>query len=453
MSLTRRPIFALIAVTAVVFGLAAQGKPPLHRTGGFAEVEEVAAGYAALFTCSAHFIMGRELADILKIELVDMAQYDLPTPEIDTQRHLVRVGDAIAAHRDNTGCTVLPPDWDASDIVRLPYIEYPDPPDRTDLPFPLGEKANPSPTRRQRAVLERAFDGSYGEGAVTTGVAVYKDGELLAERYAEGFGRHTGYRTWSTAKSITATLIGIASRDGLLDVAAPANIPEWQYFSDARRDITLTHLLHMSSGLESPGSSTYAVYFGGQDVISAVTTTPLEAVPGARWKYANNDTLLLLRALRASLQDDLRYMRYPYDELFHKIGMFDTRMEMDHRGNFVGSSQVYTTVRDLVRFGILYLNDGVWEGERILPEGWTEFVARPAPSLPRAPNERGYGAQFWLYDTHPGVPAGTYTSAGNKGQFSTIVPAENMVIVRTGVNPNGVAFRLEAMIVDIVEAF
>lgn len=135
----------------------------------------------------------------------------------------------------------------------------------------------------------------------------------------------------------------------------------------------------MSSGLYSEGNNTNAVYFGGQDVVSGATGTPLEAEPGERWKYANNDTLLLLRALRHVLDNDLDYLRYPYDKLFHKIGMYHTRMETDHAGNFIGSSQVYTTARDLARFGLLYLNDGMWDGERLLPEGWTEFVAEPCP--------------------------------------------------------------------------
>src|SRR5690606_37194837 len=176
---------------------------------------------------------------------------------------------------------------------------------------------------------------------------------------------YRGYRTWSTAKSISATLIGIAAHQGLLDVQAPAPVPEWQQPADPRKAITLEHLMWMSSGLWSEGSNTNALYFGGQDVISAATTTPLEADRGTGWKYANNDTLLLLRSLRAVLNDDARYLRFPYEELFRPLGMHHTWMETDHLGNFVGSSQVYTTARDLARFGLLYLNDGVWQGERL----------------------------------------------------------------------------------------
>lgn len=207
----------------------------------------------------------------------------------------------------------------------------------------------------------------------------------------------------------------------------------------------------MSSGLHSGGNNTAAVYFGGQDVISATTTTDLETEPGSRWKYANNDTLLTLRALRYKLDDDLAYLRFPYDELLHKIGMYHTLMETDHLGNFIGSSQIYTTTRDLARFGLLLVNDGVWMNRRILPESWVEFVRTPAPTRPPAIGERGYGAQFWLLGTLPGLPADTFTSAGNKGQFVTVIPSQNLVVVRTGVDPLGHRWNQPAFVAEVLK--
>jgi len=208
----------------------------------------------------------------------------------------------------------------------------------------------------------------------------------------------------------------------------------------------------MSSGLYSGGANTFAVYYGGQDVVSAVTKTALEVAPGTRWKYANNDTLLLLRALRYRLADDERYLRYPYDELLHPLGMYHTRMEIDHLGNFVGSSQTYTTARDLTRFGMLLENDGVWNGKRLLPEGWVKFSSTPAPTRPPVKGQWGYGAQFWLLDQMPGVPAGTFTTAGNKGQYVTVVPGHDLVIVRTGVDPEGKRFLQDRLVAAVVEA-
>jgi CubicO group peptidase (beta-lactamase class C family) len=458
---------AFPAILAMLLAASAQASPRFERPAGIAEANEplIAAGYRALFTCSAHFVAGRQLSDIEQVELIDTAPLALPGPEIDESRQLVTAADGagntqMAAFRDSMGCTLLPPDWDIGDVARLPYVAFPAAPDVSDLDFPQGDRIHVGRDglhrsfRGLREVIEAALDGStYGRNVVTAGIIVVHDGNIIAERYRPGFGVHQGYRTWSTAKSISASLIGIAAHKGLLDLDAPAAIPEWQYPGDPRREITYKHLLWMSSGLYSGGNNTYAVYFGGQDVVSAVTTTPLDAEPGSRWKYANNDTLLLLRALRHVLGSDLRYFRFPYDELLHRIGMYHTRMEADHLGNFVGSSQVYTTARDLARFGLLLANDGVWDGERLLPEGWVEFSTSPAPARPVEPGERGYGAQFWLLNSRDGIPEGTYTTAGNKGQYVTVVPAHDLVIVRTGVDPLGTSWEHERFVADVVGRF
>jgi CubicO group peptidase (beta-lactamase class C family) len=127
-------------------------------------------------------------------------------------------------------------------------------------------------------------------------------------------------------------------------------------------------------------------------------------------------------------------------------------MEIDHLGNFIGSSQTYTTARDLMRFGLLLANDGVWNGKRLLPTGWVRFSASSAPTRPPQSGQWGYGAQFWLLDQMPGVPEGTFTTAGNKGQYVTIVPGHDLVIVRTGVDPNGKRFAQHAFVADVVNA-
>ena len=148
----------------------------------------------------------------------------------------------------------------------------------------------------------------------------------------------------------------------------------------------------------------------------------------------------------------LENLRFPYDELLTPLGMFHTRMEVDHLGNFVGSSQTYTTARDLARFGMFLADDGVVNGKRILPEGWVKFSTTPAPTRPPVAGDLGYGAQFWLLDQLPGVPPGTYTTAGNKGQFATVVPKHGLVIVRTGVDPNGKTWAQDELVAAVVAA-
>lgn len=464
------PFAPAVAALLISVSLAHESLPmPLERPAGIADPDEphVVAGYRALFACSAHFHAGRSLQQVRAVEFVDVEQYGYPDPVIDEQRRLVIAtnpeGDIqmIAAHRDTMGCTLLPPHWTVSDVPRLPYVSYPTAPDVSGIAFPVGDKVRlprDGIDRRFRAlrpVLQQAFDGvSFNDnpGGVTAAVLVVKGDRLVVEKYRDGFGIHTGYRTWSTAKSISAAVLGIAAGEGILDIDATADIPEWSYPGDERAAIGYKQLLWMSSGLYSGGNNTRAVYFGGQDAVSAITSAPLEAAPGTRWKYANNDTLLALRGLRAQLDNDLAYLRYPYEKLLHPIGMWHTRMEVDHQGNFIGSSQVYTTARDLARFGILLANDGNWQGRRLLPEGWVQFLTTPAPTRPQQENEHGYGAQFWLLDQYDGVPVGTYTTAGNKGQYVTVVPGHDLVIVRTGVNPNGVRWQQQEFVAAIVAA-
>lgn len=419
----------------------------------------IAAGFRALFTCSAHFIMDRPLADIETVELADTKALELPAPRIDPARKLVRAEDGTgrtvtAAYRETMGCTVLPPDWTGAEVPFLPAIGVDRSAGDLDDLFPTAEPLPGNLTRAQQQLLDDAFDGrTYGDQSLTAGVIILRDGRVLAERYRPGFGPRQGYRTWSTAKSISATLIGIAAAEGLITLSEPVALTEWTGPGDKRAGITWEALLWMSSGLFSGGNNSYAVYFAGQDARSAATTTHLEAAPGERWKYANNDTLLLLLGLRQALGNDLGYLRFPYEKLLQRIGMNHTWMETDHAGNFIGSSQVYTTARDLARFGQLYLQDGVWNGEQILPEGWAAFVAKPAPAYQRRPDRRGYGAQFWLYDGLHGLPAGTYSTAGNKGQHATIIPAGNMVVVRTGVDPLGHRFDQPRFAADVLRAF
>lgn len=453
----------------IVYGLLLSAIPghaqEVFRPGGIAEADDslVISGYRALFTCSGHFFAGRSWEEIERLEMVDNVKAGFPPPIIDKQRQLViassSAGDRmIAAFRDSMGCTLLPPDWDESKVPFLPYITLATKNPRINEPFPVGDRLS-LPTSGIATgheylgrIVQNAFDGSfYAEGSVTIGLIIIQDGKVLTETYRNGFGKYSGYRTWSTAKSITASIIGIAVGDGVLATDEPVPIPEWQFGDDPRQKITLKNLLQMSSGLVTGGSNSNAVYFGGQDVISAATSTPLEAEPGTRWRYSNNDTLLLLRALRARLKNDLDYLRFPYEKLLHPIGMYSTRMEVDYSGNFIGSSQVYTTARDLARFGLLLARDGEWLGRRILPRGWVEFVTTPASARAPEKGEWGYGAQFWLLDAMPGVPEGTYTTAGNKGQFVTVVPKHNLVVVRTGVDPAGVRWDLDEFIADLVK--
>lgn len=430
---------ALIVGTALIASpLLAQG-----ATAPAPYTLAIAAGYKAAMLCSGMFVAGRTQAQIETVELKGIyAEYNAIVPtlfaEVDRGYGEVRVRFSddlpprIARYHRGTGCTTDPigtaPKVAADGDTPPATVAGGDP-----RPFPLGD-ALPRGTLPPLAAVDKALAGGFG--GVTTGVVVLRGPRLVAERYAEGFGPFTAQRTWSVAKSVTGTLVGIAVKEGVVRVAAPARIPAW---ADARQGITLDNLLRMASGLHSAtaGNRTDAVYFGGTTVTEETVAWPLEVKPGTRFRYANNDILLAMLSLRTAL-GEVGYRDYPARALFGRIGMKHSVIETDWRGNYISSSQMWTTARDLARFGLLYLNDGMWNGERILPEGWRRYVT--SPSGPQPASGFGYGATFWLMNKVPGVPADTFSANGNRGQYVVIVPSRGIVIVRRGEDPGGGGF-------------
>lgn len=423
----------------------------------------LAAGYKAAFLCSGIFSAGRTQAQVEALELTGIYpeyQVLLPalTANVDTATRtvMVSVDDQLPPRRaewnPETGCTTAPIGLPAPLIIaKGVYIGAPP----SDLrPWPAGDGSMPRLPSRLAGVSVKAFDGnSYGRGSRTVGMLVIRDGRLIAERYAEGFGPTVSNRTWSVAKSISGTLIGIAVQKGLLSTAKPALVPEWgSKFADPRTAITLDNLLRMASGLHSDtaGNRTDALYMGATTVTQETVHWPLEALPGTRFRYANNDILLAIRSLRAALNDDKRYHTFPRTELFEKIGMRNTVAETDWQGNFILSSQVWSTARDLARLGLLWLNDGVWNGERILPEGWVKYMT--TPSGPQPESGPGYGATMWLFEPKQGLPEGSYAAQGNRGQYIMVIPSKRLVIVRRGEDPAGVPFDIAKFSADVVAA-
>lgn len=446
----------LAAALCAVAPAAAQAQEDPH-------VRALAAGYKAAFLCSGLFNAGMSEAQVAADDLEGIyPEYQalvrtLPA-EVDRERKTVSVAfdvklpPRVAAWRPNLGCAQLAIGAPAEDAARLPRYDG-KPPATDGRRWPDGD-AHPKvrTPAKLAAVAEKAFDSAtYGPGSKTTAVVVLKDGRIVAERYRDDFTLHTPQRTWSAAKSLTATVVGRAVQLGLVKSDAPANIPEWKA-GDPRARITLAQLMNMGSGLwtDGPGNRTDEVYVGGGLVTEWATRMPLEAAPGSRFRYANNDTLLAARSVRAALGDGDRALAFPFQELLWKIGMTHTTPETDGQGNFILSSQVWTTARDLARLGLLYQNDGVWNGERLLPEGWSRYVATPAPAQP--PSGPGYGAFFWLYGAAQGLPEGTYGMNGNRGQYVLIVPSKKVVVVRRGFDPAGKRFDEARFAKDVLAA-
>lgn len=420
-----------------------------------AHARAIAAGYKALTLCSVQFNAGRTPAQAQAVELVGIypdyeADIHALDAVVDADARTVSVAfdDAlpprIAAWRPNLGCAQLPIGAGVDAIAALPRFEAATP-DLADRPWPLGERDATAAPRGDAAALEAAvaaaFDTPrYGEGHATTAVLVLQDGRIVAERYRDGFGPHVPQRTWSVAKSLAGALIGVAQAAGELDPSQPAPVPEWQASGDPRGAITVDQLLRMSSGLHSDtaGNRTDALYFGGATVAESATGWPLAHPPGMRFRYANNDSVLAVHALRAATGDEARALSRPYTDLFWPLGMTRTVAETDWRGGFVLSSQVWSTARDLARFGLLLQHDGVFEGRRLLPEGWVR--AATTPSGPQPEGDLGYGATLWLMQRAPGVPADTFAAMGNRGQYVIVVPSRGVVLVRRGEDATGRRF-------------
>jgi CubicO group peptidase (beta-lactamase class C family) len=419
---------------------------PTHRA--------LAAGYKALTMCSAVFTAAeagasRTPESVESHELVGI--YPELQPLIGDMKAEIGDGEVsvawdeamparVAQFTPGQGCVILPVGFVGGMRQMTRVARRATAP---DLPTgrPSGDAA------RLASVVEQAFGGDFGTGAVTTGVVVLQDGRRVAERYAEGFGPDTPQRTWSVAKSLAGTVIGAAAHRGEVDPDAPADIANWRVPGDPRAAITVDALMRMASGLTSDtaGNRTDALYFGGTTVDEQAPAWPVIAAPMTRYRYANNDTLLAVLAIAPT------FAAHPPHELFDRLGMTRTYAETDWRGNYILSSQVWTTARDLARFGQLYVQDGVWEGQRILPEGWRARVT--APSGPQPPTGAfGYGATFWLMNRSEGVPADAFAAFGNRGQYVVIVPGRNVVIVRRGEDPAGKGFDIAAFTRDVLAA-
>jgi CubicO group peptidase (beta-lactamase class C family) len=438
----------------------------------------IAAGYKALTLCSGIFNAGRSQAQIEALELTGIyPEYDAIVPTLSAEvrsfrtepgaqrsppavwagevsvRFTESLAPRIARWHVNDGCTILPigdPGNEGPGMLRVWGSPTPVAGSMDGQQWPIGDRdATATAPPALAAPIARAFDGrSYGAGR-TTGVVIVHNGRILGEHYAEGFGMHVSQRTWSVAKSISGTLIGIAVRDHLLFTQRRVAVPEW---NDFRGNIRLDDLLRMASGLHSAtaGNRTDAVYFGGTTVTQEAGYWPLEAQPGTRFRYANSDILLAIRALRAAINNDERYHAFPRTQLFAPLGMTRTVAETDWDGNFILSSQVWSTARDLARLGQFWLDDGVWQGRRILPEGWMRYMT--TPSGPQPATGPGYGATMWLFGPAQGLPAGSYAAQGNRGQYAMVVPSRHLIVVRRGEDGGDMRFDIARFTADVMAA-
>ncbi len=465
----RRVACALVALLLAAPAIAQDAATPSPEEQEL--MTQMLANRHAKRVCSGVFLSAREPGQIVAQD------HDTPGSLVETDINrvagTVRVrsmgGEGLAVYRPGVGCTIaydLTPAQLAAQVQGVPLPQPLDP----DVAWPLGSKVEvQTPAGVDRAALDAALEDAFSEPFPdkrrgTRGAIVIYDGQVVGERYAEGFGPDKPLIIWSMSKSITSAMIGLLSRDGLLDIHAPAPVPEWATEGDPRAAITTDQLLRMSSGLAF--QEVYQVglidvvvmLFGERDMAHFAAAMPLEADPDTKWSYSSGTSNIVSRIARHTLGGEIApYLAYLRGELLDRIGMHRTVLELDESGTFVGSSFGYSTPRDLARFGLLYLQDGVWNGERVLPEGWVEYTRTPTPEAPR----QTYGAHFWLNAGAkddpsdrgwPDVPADAYWMSGFDGQSVTVVPSRKAVIVRLGRTIGEGAFVLNDFLGSVLAA-
>jgi len=303
--------------------------------------------------------------------------------------------------------------------------------------------------------LEEALEYAFREGpsetpAQTLAVVVLHDGALVAERYAEGISSETRLPGWSMSKSVTATLIGVLTHLGRLDVSAPGAIREWRDSDDPRARISLDHLLRMTSGLAldeiaDRGNGTdpsSILLYHEPDAAAFAAAQPLVHPVGRHFEYMSGNTVLAARAAQEAIGGDLGdAVAFLHEQLFAPLGMGSAVLESDQAGTFLGSTHMLASARDWARFGQLYVDGGLAAGRRLFPESWVDYVTTPTPSSTAPtrgdvfwePGRAAYGAGFWLFGTgDTGLPPDTFDANGFQGQYVHIVPSEGLVVVRLG---------------------
>lgn len=407
----------------------------------------IISGYGAKNMCSCVMLAGRNSQDVIKNELggfpLRLGSFEVNYQDSSATGKVFGLAKRKAIYRRGLGCSLVVEIEEETfrdqkvNLAAKPVLS------QDTIAWPDGNLIQDSiPKNIDRQKIEMVLDSAFVEPSPdklrrTRAIVVVYDGQIIAERYAEGFNQHSKLIGWSMTKSITNALVGILVKEGKLKLDNPATVKGWEV--DERKNITLNDLMHASSGLnweENYGGPSGAtnMLFKKKDMGIFAADVKVKDKPGEVFYYSSGTTNIISRIIRETIGDE-SYYKFPYESLFYKIGMLNTTIEPDAGGTFVGSSYSFGPARDWARFGLLYMNDGVWNGERILPEGWVKYTTTPAKGADRGQ----YGAQFWLNAGAPGnpelryypdVPTDLYWADGFEGQNVFILPSKKLVIVK-----------------------
>jgi CubicO group peptidase (beta-lactamase class C family) len=413
-----------------------------HHTAGFAKV-----------MCSAVFITG--LDPVFAAENVGYftgpyaERAKVSQPVVDRVAREVRITmpngvTRVARYLGDQGCVTLP---EGETTLHFAPRKLEKAPLAPKAVWPMGEMlpGDPLPPGLDAAKLQRALDAAFEPASMTAAVVVTWRGRLVAERYGAGITSSTPLESWSMGKSLVATLMGILIKQGAYDLWQNAPIPEWQGAGDPRAQIRIADLLRMSSGLKirapfdpdydasGPYPDHLYLYTGGVDSFHYAATRPQQWPPNTVGRYRNTDPVLVSYLVRLAVEKRGKdYLSFPQRALFDKLGIRSMVLDTDPYGNFLTQGYELASGRDWARLGNLYLQDGVWNGERLLPEGYVKFVSSLAPAW-EADKRPIYGGFFWINGAGElPVPREAYYMSGAGGQTTLIVPAYDLVVVRLG---------------------
>jgi len=436
----------------------------LYSANYLSSVLSAGSGFSAKNICSGHFLSGMSgqliVDEALTASSPVLSNISYRIDEINrlVDTRLFGFFKRRAIYSEGTGCTLLTADQDQ--LQRQPTKPAKAARTSQGQPWPLGSAPAPQEVRLQPVLAQAFAETDAQHKRNTKAVVVIHNGRLVAEQYAHGVDAATPLIGWSMTKSVTNMLIGALIQDGKLALEQPAPVPEWHLeTADPRRAITIDHLLRMSSGLVF--DEDYALYSDVTRMLSVeadaggfAASKPLLVAPDNLWSYSSGTSNILSGIVKRTVGGDFQdYYDYTQQRLFLPLGIHSAALETDNNGTFIGSSYMYASARDWARLGQLCLQDGQWQGNRLLPEGWLAYSTTPTPNNPKT----NYGAHFWLnadpedgqQRTWPSLPVDTYSMNGYQGQHVIIVPSRNLVVVRLGFS-GGTNRGVEALVAGVI---
>ena len=420
----------------------------------------IVTGYAAKNMCSCVFVAGidekKVKAEDLNFDIIPLANIKVDYDNKEVYATVLGLSKKTAIYNENTGCALVNK-ISTDEVYRYGSAWTVQKYDSLENWFEYIDTVEYF-TESQQLKMDKAINAVFIEEDSlnpkinTRAALVLYKGQLVGEQYAEGFDENSRLMGWSMTKSLTATMFAQLDADGKVDIKDKAGIPVWQ--EDARSEITWESLLHMNSGLlweerYDNVSDAVLMLFNSDAVGEYAMSSPFESAPNMVWEYSSGTSNIIATQLNTYFHTQDEYVRYPYERLFHKIGMYTMLMETDAAGNFVGSSYSWASARDWAKIGQLYLQNGTWAGEQILTKEWIKFIQQPAPNANNV-----YGGHFWLNrdGAMPDVPTDTYSLAGFHNQKVYIIPSKELVVIRLGLTYNEPDLDFNAWLKQVIEA-